>query len=270
MKQSFRSGLESYNEVAKDESDLEKISKGEKESDKTVGDVQKEMQELVAVLDWQLSKRAEKSLTSKDVQLEIYEVQKQKQAIMQELKETLAHLDSSDGFKQEKGKIPREITQKDGQLLWKGIKPITLGEIITDGAWGIQYHLDPVTVPRAMRKRFFVEEAKRKIEELLDQQIFAEEIAKQTRDWKLQDAYKRSKEDRDTGAGHFGLLVEKMIIQFLRKAVIDRDMPFSVQSADVYQDITQKVDFLIRRKISFWVSAGTYRISIFTVTLSGI
>jgi len=44
-----------------------------------------------------------------------------------------------------------------------------------------------------------------------------------------------------------GFAAEKMMIQLFRKLEIDRGLPCQVLGADVYQDVAQKIDFIIRR-----------------------
>src|SRR3989338_3654115 len=49
----------------------------------------------------------------------------------------------------------------------------TLGDILTDGDWGLVYYLDPQSVSRMAQKKFFVKSAKRELRDLLDEQLVA-------------------------------------------------------------------------------------------------
>jgi hypothetical protein len=60
-------------------------------------------------------------------------------------------------------------------------------------------------------------------------------------------AYEAARERLESGDLPYGVAAEKMMVQLFRKQEIDRDMPFQVIGADVYQDVTQKIDFIVRR-----------------------
>ncbi len=256
MRQGFRQTLETYGEIAKDEMGLAEQRQGDRVPDADLaaaaaGDPQDRTERLQAVLDWHLEKRAEKSESTREAQQEIFEVQRRKQEIMKELKEDLAVLDHPERPEREPAPGARKVAYRDGQLRWRrgdGREvPVTKGEIITDLAWGLDYHLDRETVPRGLRKRLLIERAKSRLQELLDRQILSEEIAgRQTHPDRVK-AYEAVRERLETGGVQMGFVAEKMMVQLFRKLELDRGLPCQVLGADVYQDVAQKIDFILRK-----------------------
>ncbi|MFA6604283.1 MAG: hypothetical protein WCT10_05650 [Patescibacteria group bacterium] len=251
MRPGFRTNLEAYGEIAKDEMRLKAAE--DETAEKTDAAAREETERLATVLDWHAEKRAEKSGTSQDIQYEIFDIQKRKQKIMARLKEELRELDHPSEQETEPAPDCRRIRQENGQLFWKRADgkdvPVTVGEIVTDLAWGIDYDLDRETVPRLTRKRLLIERTKYELEDLLDLQILTEEIASGNTHPERVRAYEARKTDRETGEPPFGILAEKIMVQFLRKLSIDHKLDFDVTSADIYQDVTQKIDFIIRRNV---------------------
>jgi hypothetical protein len=130
----------------------------------------------------------------------------------------------------------------------KGMEPISVGEIMTDGDWGIEYYLDPETIPRNIRKRYIIESAKNRIQSKLDEQIIIDEISNQKTDKFKRETYGRIKADAEKGYDPTGIIAEKMVKNFLKKLTYDSDVNFRLIEADVFQDVEQKVDFIIHRK----------------------
>jgi hypothetical protein len=126
-----------------------------------------------------------------------------------------------------------------------------LGELITDLEWGISHRLDKGSVPRLTAKKYLIEQAKHELRSLLDRQITKSETgSSQVHEWK-KGAYERLQAETDSGVVEFktGSLAEKMVKNILKKACLDDGrLPFEVLDADVYQDIEEKIDFIIRRR----------------------
>ncbi len=256
MRQGFRQTLETYGEIAKDEMGLSpKHSEAETAEAELAAAGAPEQpdptERLQTVLDWHLEKRAEKSGSTKEAQQEIFEVQRQKQEIMQRLKEDLSALGHPERPEREPAPGARRVVFHDDRLWWRreGGKeePVTKGEIITDLAWGVDYHLDRETVPRGLRKRLLIEQAKGRLQELLDRQILSEEIASSQTHPDRVKAYEAVRERLETGGLQMGFVAEKMMVQLFRKLELDRGLPCQVLGADVYQDVAQKIDFILRK-----------------------
>ena len=251
MRFGLQHDLESFGEIAKDEMRLE-ASKDEA-AEKAEAAASEETERIATVLDWHTEKRAGKRRTSQDAQYEIYDIQKRKQEVMARLKEELRELDHPGDREAEPAPDSRRVRQENGRLFWKREDgtdvPVTVGEIVTDLAWGVNYELDSGSVPRLTRKRLYIERAKYELQDLLDLQILTDEIASGKTSPALARAYESRMAERETGESSFGLLAEKIMVQFLRKLSIDRKLDFEVTNADIFQDVTQKIDFIIRRNV---------------------
>lgn len=231
MKETFEKRLRDYGEVAKD------IMKKEDKVD----------DELRAVYNWHIQKGSESSNTSKRSQVDIFNLQRRKQEIINELKKNISRLDGGNNEKNQE--TAREIfLNKEGSLQDNNGEVISLGELITDGEWDIDYSLNSETIPRQIRKRYLIERAKIKLQNLLDDQIAINERDSENVDIMKRDAYKRSYEDKHLGVEKAGLLAEKMVRNLLKKIIIDLGADFELEKADLYQDVNQKIDFIIKRK----------------------
>lgn len=209
-----------------------------------------EAEVLEADLDQRIAFAALARKTPESTQRAVYELQIQKQKIMQDLKADLQRLDHPDGKTPERAPGFRTIVCEDGGYFRPGKQrtEVTLGEIMTGASWSIDFNLDPQSVPRDVRKRFIVERAKHRIQDLLDRQIITEEsTSRLTHEWK-QDAYLAIKENKEQGLDQkrAGLLAEKMVKNLLLATMYDFPVDYSIVEADVYQDVEQKIDFIVR------------------------
>tara|TARA_B100001971_G_C18113634_1_gene495592 strand:- start:251 stop:1015 length:765 start_codon:yes stop_codon:yes gene_type:complete len=237
MRPRFEKGLQAYSELAKDTLDTEKSPDEE--------------QELANAINWKTKRVARDSGSSPRAQSAIFDIQKNKQELMQSLKQKIADLDNPETTAERKeGQVLimyNQGTEKFYQVE-KGMEPISVGEIMTDGDWGIEYYLDPETIPRNIRKRYIIESAKNRIQSKLDEQIIIDEISNQKTDKFKRETYGRIKADAEKGYDPTGIIAEKMVKNFLKKLTYDSDVNFRLIEADVFQDVEQKVDFIIHRK----------------------
>lgn len=183
----------------------------------------------------------------------IAELQAKKAEVMARLKRGIAGLES--GETKEKDNQEKKIIYQEGKFYLDepgmDAAEVSLGEILTDGEWGINYYLDPDSVPRNTRKKYLVERAKGELCSHLNKQIIIDEIEFEgSNDWKKKLTYKKILDDKESGRDFEvgGLIAEKMVQNFLKKISYDHDVQFEIIRADVYQDVEQKVDFIIRRK----------------------
>jgi hypothetical protein len=205
---------------------------------------EQQRERMEAVLDYQIEKAAERFGTPEKTQETIFKLQKRKQKVMAKLKEQLAEMDNPFG-KETRIEGADRVTHEDGRLICNG-QTITLGELLTDGEWGLNYHLDPNSVPRNVRKKYLIEQARREIMELLDRQIVVNESQSNLGDSNKKKGYiemVKSENKEQTG-----VYAEKMVKCLLKKIAIDHDLDFEIIDADAYQDMELKIDFIIRRK----------------------
>lgn len=251
MRPGFREGMEQFGDLAKGEMEARRKieSLDESASEQDIAAVFEEAKGLDAALDWQLANRAKKSDTSKDTQREVYDLQKRKQEVMAALQRELVALDDIEA-KESAPEGSRAVSMRDGKLLTVNDRgeqfEVTMGDIVTDGTWGIEYQMDKASVPRVMRKRVLVERARRHLEDLLDEQILTEELGRRSLGEGERKAYSSLKDMREEGEERFGFKAERMVTQTVRKMIIDDGRPFRYESANVFQDVRKKIDFIIR------------------------
>lgn len=235
MRHSFEQNIGDYNEIAKDLV----------EGDLTEDEERNLARELVSKIKRVVRQRD----TDSESQMEIFEIQQEKQRIMQTLKERLARLSDPEFVPTQR---PEEsLVVKEGeQYMVKNQKGgvssvVTKGEIITDQEWDMYYYLDPHTVPIQVRKRYLIEDAKRELMNRLNEQIAIDELASARTSDGIRDAYVKKAEHSEQ---QFGFVAERMVKSFLKKISYDYDLDFDIIEADIDLDIRQKIDFIIRRK----------------------
>ena len=244
MRPSFEKNLREFSALAKDQMSAEDSEALEK---------------LETVIDYHLERAAKTQETTTEGQEKVFEIQKEKQRIMERLHENLRCLDD-ENCTPERPEGSRLVTfdEKENKFLVEmpdgSQEPATLGDILTDGDWGLVYYLDPRIVPRMAQKKFFVESAKRELRVLLDGQLMVDESA----------GFKtsirnivRARRVIKSGIFDFGVLKEGVIRDirghiaeiavktFFQQLYINRLTPFRVVEADAYQDVAEKIDFII-------------------------
>lgn len=235
MREDFNKILGKYNEHARDAA--VKISKEDRSALKEEAD---------KITDESAKKRG----NSREIQSEILNIQKSKQNIVRKMHKHFRKLDADESI-ESTGKtrivsFDKKLDKfyffddKDTQIF------LDLSDILTDGEWGITYGFD-TSVPKNIQKKYILNEAKREIAGKLDEQIILDESSSVTTDTFKQKAYLEIKNSKDTKDQFEGFLAEKMIKGLLAKLSID-GADFLIEEADVYQDVEQKIDFIIRRK----------------------
>lgn len=191
--------------------------------------------------------------TPRDVQFEVLAIQEEKQDLMEELHAQLKRIDRGESTLENVTDETRYVIQEGDQLFVetadKRRVPVSIGDILTDHAWGIEYDLDPKTTKRTTQKKVAIERTRQKVQELLDEQIKVEESASLNNHEFLRGAYGRSLADsKDKNRSlPFGILAEKVLLQLVRKWVIDDNLNFKVEAGDAEHDIAKKIDFVISR-----------------------
>ena len=123
---------------------------------------------------------------------------------------------------------------------------ITAGDIMTDFTWGVGYVLDPHSVPYNIQKQYAVALAKHRVLHLADEQIlFHESEHGDEKSKKTFRILQERKEHDDWALGH---VAERFIVNFLKKLSINLDVDFDIQEVDVFEDVVDKIDFVLRVK----------------------
>lgn len=270
MRENFEKGLRDLNEIAKEDLGVKQSTEGLDEEG---------LSQYSDILDQEINKLAQEYHTDKVIQEEIYNLQKEKQKLMQQLKTNLQDLDK---FNYKKEKLPNERLSQYSEATNKFIyideqgksQQATLGEIITDMDWGIYYYLDPETTPKLIAKKYLVEKTKKQLLELLNKQIIKSETGGDMALPQRQEIYKiiDKRESQGVDNCHWGLTAEIMVKNFLKKLSIDKNLPFEVKEADIFQDVEEKIDFIIHKKersrgVNVEIDGKTYDIGVqFTVS----
>ena len=185
-------------------------------------------------------------------QWEIFDIQKDKQGVMERLKMDIAKLYDPEA-KYEQPANTRFVRFDNGQL-WQyqegePFQPLTEGDILTDGEWGISYYLDPESVPLLTRKRFLIESAKRELRGQLNEQILIDELSSGKTEERHKRSYRGIERHKKDSWEHTGIIAERMVRTLLKKIAIDADeTDYTVKEAHVKQDVVGKIDFIVHRK----------------------
>ncbi len=181
----------------------------------------------------------------------VYALQRQKQEIVARLHVELRAVDDPEARREIPSTAWQVTEDVDGSFRAShgGQEvPVTAGDLMTDGDWGIAYDLDSA-IDRRTRKRYVLERAKQQLGQLLDQQISATEVTSYKNDAWKRKAYESFMAQPERRAEQLGVVAEKMVRSFLEKLTYDYpDLDFTVERADTFQDVEEKIDFLIHRK----------------------
>lgn len=231
MRKRFEGTLQTYRDISKSEQEG-----GEDER-------------IQHALDWNLDRYADAQETPRETQVQIYRIQKEKQRVMRGLKDAIRKLDNPEKREnqQEGEKFVEFIDGKyqvkiDGEDL-----ELSVGDIMTDGEWGLKYYLDPDSVPRNIRKEYLIEKAKRKVQEMLDEQIFQNETTRSSVNERLITAYHGASGRLEAERIH-GFIAEKLVKNYLKKLMFDFKVNYQIKHADIHQDVIEKIDFIIRKR----------------------
>lgn len=247
MNPELSDNMDHYKEVSKG---AIQTGKEYKAGELTKEEAQETLSDLLRELDSYAEKRTEAFDTTKEAQIEIYKLQLKKQQIMEALRENLRHIDDEDYLGEQFSDSATVGVGQDGGLfveIENGQTPITPAEIYTDCEWGIRYNIASSQIPREVKKRYFVENAKSELRELLDQQIYQFETGMSIMDDKKRGAYEAVMEERQ-GELTPGHIIEKIIRNFFKKLEFGSTLNFEIIDTNLYQDIEQKIDFIIHRR----------------------
>jgi len=244
MRQSFEKDLITYNEIAK-----------QKALEETEGPSAEEINRLEQVLDWHLEQAAKKQHTNTETQQSIFNIQEEKQRIMQKLHQDFQCLDDPNcAVEKQKDERLLKFDEKTNSFIYQDDErheqAATSGSLLSDMNWDIFYHIDKNSVPRAFAKKYFLERSKKELLNLLDLQIIKSESEGDIIPESRKEAYRVVEYERSDGTSkeRMGFVAENLVKGFLQKLIIDQRLPLQMQEANVFQDVEQKIDFIIHHK----------------------
>lgn len=192
---------------------------------------------------------------SKGTQERIFELQQQKQLIMKELRaglDCIRNPDCRPEWRADRRTAMFDPNTRTLHYLDDVNEPQTcqFSDILADLDWGIVYNLDPDTVPADLQKKYLLELARQEIRRLLDLQIATSEADRFPNDPKKRMGYEALGETLEKSAEELplGFKAEIMVRNFLQKLQQEHDLPFELVPADAYQDVEQKMDFVLHVK----------------------
>lgn len=159
-----------------------------------------------------------------------------------------AQADSVESFEKQDGAF--ELQQDDDGSFFtraKGGAVFTLskGEVLAAGEWGVWWKFAN-SVSEDVQKEVMSHQVRRVIAEEYDAQLTAFGKANTLLDDHMRDTYTRIEEqNRSLNTMPPGILAERMLLSFLTKEMHDGELEFSIERADVYEDVERKIDFII-------------------------
>lgn len=197
--------------------------------------------------------------THKTIQESVYDLQKFKAKLMEQLHRDLKVLDRTGvavGYTLE-SVHPRSVKWHDGELRLYGKKGasagvLTAGDLAVAPLWGTAYRLD-TSVPYSLKKQYLVDSMRHVLARWADKQILLiQAYGEEHEHTATGDAYRRmvdeSIEGTDAAHEYAGLIAERLVKSFMTRISVDHDLPFSVEDVSVDADVEQKIDFIVHIK----------------------
>jgi hypothetical protein len=173
--------------------------------------------------------------------------QGQARQILQMAEEDIQKIEQPD-YQPEKNSEAISLSERDGRLFYQEKndqeQDLTLGELLTDGDYGLRYDLDE-SVSLETKKKYLLSETERRVKSIHDRLILLQQINNPNIDGLKRDTYRRILSDLESGREPFGLKIEKQVKNFFKKMTIDRQAPFQVEDSDPLLDVEKKTDFIL-------------------------
>lgn len=192
---------------------------------------------------------------NQETQQDILNIQEAKIKLIDHMHDLLRKIDNNENVSF--SPYGKKIIMEDDQakIIKRGgeTESVSRGDIMVAGINGFDLDLH-ADIDRETRKEFVVRETKRRIAKLYDEQLLMaelENINKRSDDLGIL-SYENIADRQDLGvyeSKKTGLLAETMVESYLTKIFIDNsDLPFSIEPADIYDDVRNKMDFKLRIK----------------------
>ena len=188
----------------------------------------------------------------------ILDIQVEKQNLIALMHEKLRLVDNNESISFEK--FGKTVQQENGAYVMikkGGVKEqITRGDIAVAYKNGFNLNLD-TSVDRETKKLFILQETRARISDLYNQQLIVAEVGNKNRPLHDQShkAFEALQEEitRPVYEGRpYGKMAEAMVESFFTKFLTNHpSLPFTIESADVYDDVRKKIDFKIHLKRNY-------------------
>lgn len=188
-------------------------------------------------------------------QNEILEIQTEKQNLMALMHEKLSQVDTGESISF--AQYGKSIIQENGEyfvIKKGGVKEaVTKGDIAVAYKNGFDLNLD-ANVDRETKKLFILQETRARISDLYNQQLIKAETENKNRSphdlsYKAFEALQEEESRPIYENRPYGKMAETMVESFFTKFLVNNpQLPFTIESADVYDDVRKKIDFKIHIK----------------------
>ncbi len=139
-------------------------------------------------------------------------------------------------------------TESGYQTYLKGgqVVELTEGDVFAAAQWGTFWRFPDTSIDKHDQQKIMIHQMRNLIGQHYDEQLVAFGKVNKLSDDRKRDTYERIG-DQSTELTELpdGLLAEKMILSVLHKVQRDFDLPFTVHSVDVYEDVENKIDFVV-------------------------
>ncbi|PID83151.1 hypothetical protein CSB11_02860 [Candidatus Campbellbacteria bacterium] len=196
----------------------------------------------------------DKQKVSEETQSEIFDLQKEKEEKILEMKEKLKDVDEGKEIAFSKDASSVKYDKEDGKYTVFGKKGVQLettkGQILASTLWGSEFKLDS-DVERDFKKKFILEHTKNDILEMYDSQVIRWGRESFMTQGGTSRAYEGLAETENMSLEEIpkGTLAEKMFSSFFTRVCQDvSEIPFEFKRADIYDDVENKIDFVFKIK----------------------
>lgn len=186
-----------------------------------------------------------------EAEWQIFDLQQQKQHLMAKLHSQLQRLDNpqesyqlghTNGYPTRYRGDQLQASTDYGQT-WQDL---SLADLLTDLQWGLDYSLKSDKIPRHILKQYLIQKTKNQLQQLLNDQILYDTLSNHNIDHGKRHAYQALMEERQK-IPTLGHIAEAFIKNILTKEAAATDLGFHIAEADLYDDVQNKIDFIITK-----------------------
>lgn len=192
----------------------------------------------------------ERNVVSDTAKNNILETQEQKQELVAELRSwrTKFFGESTDTTIESELGNRKLFKDEEGYhtYLKGGVKiPLTEGQIDSAKEWGTFWQFDD-SIDKHTQQKVMSSQIRDMIAKKYDTQLITFGEHSKLNDHRKQDTYTRISERSEQLDGMSdGILAEKMMVSLLTKAQKDYHLPFVLHKVDIYEDVENKIDFIV-------------------------
>lgn len=188
---------------------------------------------------------------SKNSTRNFFDIQKEKQKIIDETSEKMHKIRLGENPKEKEGEILAQYDKEKRIFIIKieGKEPqiATLGDLITDAFWGKLYKID-ASAPLETKEAYYQKTTSLRVSKLFDEQLIIDKLSNDQLGAGKRTAYEAIQEMNEKKLEHSaGLIFEKILKSMLMQLQCDiPEWNIKIERADVVKDVEYKIDFIIK------------------------